>query len=180
MACPDCGSVLGEFRIATSIETHGLDCGPFERFEQEFILCRRCGGIRQTRGSQQAGAPAPSAPLFRHTSPRSRCRLAHHPAAAWPLRPARNHDLHPSVEAPYVSHGQPTGRALARREVDVPATTGGGRPDPRSRDYVFRGQPEMVHLAAPEDPDRPRLLPHFGARRSHRRVFPLRAARHLI
>ena len=44
MACPDCGSSLGEFRIATSIETHGLDCGPFERFEQEFILCRHCGG----------------------------------------------------------------------------------------------------------------------------------------
>ena len=44
MACPDCGSPLGEFRIATSIETHGLDCGPFERFEQEFILCQVCGG----------------------------------------------------------------------------------------------------------------------------------------
>ncbi len=44
MACPDCGSPLGEFRVATSIETHGLDCGPFERFDQEFILCRECGG----------------------------------------------------------------------------------------------------------------------------------------
>jgi uncharacterized CHY-type Zn-finger protein len=44
MACPDCGSSLGEFRIATSIETHGLDCGPFERFDQEFILCGNCGG----------------------------------------------------------------------------------------------------------------------------------------
>ena len=44
MACPDCGSTLGEFRVATSIETHGLDCGPFERFDQEFILCRNCGG----------------------------------------------------------------------------------------------------------------------------------------
>jgi hypothetical protein len=44
MACPDCGSALGEFRITTAIETHGLDCGPFERFEQEFILCRHCGG----------------------------------------------------------------------------------------------------------------------------------------
>jgi hypothetical protein len=44
MACPDCGSALGEFRITTSIETHGLDCGPYERFEQEFILCRHCGG----------------------------------------------------------------------------------------------------------------------------------------
>jgi hypothetical protein len=44
MACPDCGSSLGEFRIGTSIETHGLDCGPFERFNQEFILCLHCGG----------------------------------------------------------------------------------------------------------------------------------------
>ena len=44
MACPDCGSPLGEFRLATSIETHGLDCGPFERFDQEFILCLECGG----------------------------------------------------------------------------------------------------------------------------------------
>jgi hypothetical protein len=44
MACPDCGSSIREFRVASSIETHGLDCGPFERFEQEFILCRECGG----------------------------------------------------------------------------------------------------------------------------------------
>ena len=44
MACPDCGSSLGECRIASSVETHGLDCGPFERFEQEFIVCRECGG----------------------------------------------------------------------------------------------------------------------------------------
>jgi len=44
MACPDCGSPLGEFRVATSIETHGLDCGPFERFDHEFIVCRECGG----------------------------------------------------------------------------------------------------------------------------------------
>ena len=44
MACPDCGSPSGEFRFATSIETHGLDCGPFERFDEEFIVCRGCGG----------------------------------------------------------------------------------------------------------------------------------------
>jgi len=30
--------------MATSIETHGLDCGPFERFEEEFIACLACGG----------------------------------------------------------------------------------------------------------------------------------------
>jgi len=44
MACPDCGSSFGEYRIASSVETHGLDCGPFERFEQEFIVCQECGG----------------------------------------------------------------------------------------------------------------------------------------
>ena len=44
MACPDCGSSFGEYRISSSLETHGLDCGPFERFEQEFIVCRECDG----------------------------------------------------------------------------------------------------------------------------------------
>jgi hypothetical protein len=44
MACPDCGSSFGEYRISSSVETHGLDCGPFERFEQEFIVCRECDG----------------------------------------------------------------------------------------------------------------------------------------
>jgi hypothetical protein len=43
MACPDCGSSLGEYRIASSVETHGLDCGPYERFEHEFVVCRECG-----------------------------------------------------------------------------------------------------------------------------------------
>ena len=42
-----------------------------------------------------------------------------------------------------------------------PATAGGGRRDPRSRNHVFRAQPEMVHLAAAESPDRHRLLPHL-------------------
>ena len=44
MACPDCGSASVECRIASSVETHGLDCGPFERFEQEYVVCRECGG----------------------------------------------------------------------------------------------------------------------------------------
>ena len=44
MACPDCGSSAGEFRFATSVETHGLDCGPYEIFNEEFIVCRECGG----------------------------------------------------------------------------------------------------------------------------------------
>ena len=44
MACPDCGSPAGDLRFATSVETHGLDCGPYETFNDEFIVCRECGG----------------------------------------------------------------------------------------------------------------------------------------
>lgn len=44
MACPDCGSPAGDLRFATSVETHGLDCGPYERFNEEFIVCGGCGG----------------------------------------------------------------------------------------------------------------------------------------
>ena len=44
MACPDCGSPAGDLRFATSVETHGLDCGPYERFDEEFIVCGACGG----------------------------------------------------------------------------------------------------------------------------------------
>jgi len=44
MACPDCGSPAGDLRFATSVETHGLDCGPYERFDEEFIVCGGCGG----------------------------------------------------------------------------------------------------------------------------------------
>lgn len=44
MACPDCGSPTGDLRFATSVETHGLDCGPYETFNEEFVVCRECGG----------------------------------------------------------------------------------------------------------------------------------------
>lgn len=44
MACPDCSCPSGEFRFATSVETHGFDCGPFERFDEELVVCRGCGG----------------------------------------------------------------------------------------------------------------------------------------
>ena len=54
MACLDCGSSFGEYRIACSVETHGLDCGPFERFEQEFIVCRECGGRFDLRDWESA------------------------------------------------------------------------------------------------------------------------------
>jgi hypothetical protein len=44
MPCPDCGSPAGQFRVAESIETHGLDCGPYERFYEEFVICPACSG----------------------------------------------------------------------------------------------------------------------------------------
>jgi len=44
MACPDCDSPAGDLRFATSVETHGLECGPYETFNEEFIVCRECGG----------------------------------------------------------------------------------------------------------------------------------------
>ena len=44
MACPDCGSPTGELRFARTVETHGLDCGPYETFNEEFIVCGGCGG----------------------------------------------------------------------------------------------------------------------------------------
>jgi hypothetical protein len=31
---------VGEFRFAHSVETHGLDCGPYETYYQEFVICR--------------------------------------------------------------------------------------------------------------------------------------------
>ena len=54
MACPDCDSSFGEYRTVSSVETHGLDCGPFERFEQEFIVCRECGGRFDLRDWESA------------------------------------------------------------------------------------------------------------------------------
>lgn len=62
MACPDCGSPSGEFRFATSIETHGLDCGPFERFDEEFIVCRRCGGRFDPRDWEETAEATHSMP----------------------------------------------------------------------------------------------------------------------
>ena len=44
MPCPDCGCSVGEFRFADSVETHGLDCGPYEYRYEEYIVCRGCDG----------------------------------------------------------------------------------------------------------------------------------------
>ena len=60
MACPDCGSSAGEFRFVTSVETHGLDCGPYETFNEEFIVCRVCGGRFDLRDWDGAPEESPS------------------------------------------------------------------------------------------------------------------------
>ena len=43
MPCPECGSYDGEVHGVTSVETHGLECGPYETFYEEFVLCAGCG-----------------------------------------------------------------------------------------------------------------------------------------
>jgi hypothetical protein len=42
MPCPDCGCSAGEFRSTDSVETHGLDCGPYEYFHEEYVICLGC------------------------------------------------------------------------------------------------------------------------------------------
>jgi hypothetical protein len=42
MPCPECGSYDGELRGVTSVETHGLECGPYETFYEEFVVCSGC------------------------------------------------------------------------------------------------------------------------------------------
>ena len=42
MPCPECGSYDGELCGVTSVETHGLECGPYETFYEEFIVCSGC------------------------------------------------------------------------------------------------------------------------------------------
>jgi len=45
MICPECGEdVTMRFREADSIETHGLDCGPYERWHDEWYECPECRG----------------------------------------------------------------------------------------------------------------------------------------
>ena len=44
MICPGCGEdVTMRFREADSIETHGLECGPYERWHDEWYECPACG-----------------------------------------------------------------------------------------------------------------------------------------
>jgi hypothetical protein len=41
--CPDCHETELRLMEADSIETHGLDCGPYEHFYDEWWECPACG-----------------------------------------------------------------------------------------------------------------------------------------
>jgi uncharacterized protein with PIN domain len=46
MICPKCGEdVTMQFREADSIETHGLECGPYERWHDEWYECPECRAV---------------------------------------------------------------------------------------------------------------------------------------
>jgi hypothetical protein len=85
MACPDCGSPAGHLRFATSIEIHGLDCGPYETFNEEFIVCRQCGGrydVREWDGTQELREISiPSDRIENAAARLNLLRLADHPIA---------------------------------------------------------------------------------------------------
>lgn len=50
--CPECNKdILMRYREADSVETHGLDCGPFERFHDEWYECPACGAVFTTAES---------------------------------------------------------------------------------------------------------------------------------
>ena len=41
--CPTCGEAVLVLREADSIERHGLECGPYEHFHDEWWACPACG-----------------------------------------------------------------------------------------------------------------------------------------
>src|SRR5580765_3301165 len=42
--CPNCCQITTfTFCSANHVETHGLDCGPYERWTDEWLECNRCG-----------------------------------------------------------------------------------------------------------------------------------------
>lgn len=42
MACPMCGCEEGCMDWSVHTETHGLDCGPYETWLEEFVVCQQC------------------------------------------------------------------------------------------------------------------------------------------
>jgi len=48
----DCRDHL-EFRAGDSVETHGLDSGPYEHFHDEWMVCTECGATFTTEEAEQ-------------------------------------------------------------------------------------------------------------------------------
>ena len=40
--CPECQLAVLVLKQATTVETHGLDCGPYERVHEEWWECPAC------------------------------------------------------------------------------------------------------------------------------------------
>lgn len=44
MSCPNCGDPADfEDKTEEHIETHGFDCGPYERWTETYLICSKCG-----------------------------------------------------------------------------------------------------------------------------------------
>jgi hypothetical protein len=43
MMCPECHKASLRFGSDDFVETHGLECGPYERFHDEWYECPACG-----------------------------------------------------------------------------------------------------------------------------------------
>lgn len=42
--CPECGAeVVLEYHAVDTVETHGLECGPYEHFLDQWYACPECG-----------------------------------------------------------------------------------------------------------------------------------------
>ena len=61
MTCPECQNADLRYRSADSVETHGLDCGPYEHCHDEWYECPECG---TQFDSAEVAARTPSRPVF--------------------------------------------------------------------------------------------------------------------
>jgi hypothetical protein len=56
MTCPDCKQCELKDRSADCVDTHGLDCGPYERWIEEWWECPSCGAEFEDRELDQIQA----------------------------------------------------------------------------------------------------------------------------
>lgn len=58
MICPNCG-VRATFteHQEDCVETHGLDCGPYERWTETWLTCNECGAKTDDRELRAAQPP---------------------------------------------------------------------------------------------------------------------------